>query len=73
MNYHRFSCSTGLMLVWNYWLLIATTNGSNLITGDEKWVLYNNHERRRQWLSAGQTGIATPKTDLDPKKVMLSV
>jgi histone-lysine N-methyltransferase SETMAR len=45
----------------------------NLITGDEKWVLYVNHTRKRQWLEAGQTGIATPKNDLHPKKIMLSV
>ena len=25
----------------------------NLITGDEKWVLYVNHTRKRQWLGAG--------------------
>jgi histone-lysine N-methyltransferase SETMAR len=46
---------------------------SNLITGDEKWVLYINYTRGRQWLSAGQIGVATPKTDPHPKKLMLSV
>ncbi|CAF1511105.1 unnamed protein product [Adineta ricciae] len=46
---------------------------SNLITGDEKWVLYVNYTRRRQRLSTGQTGVATPKTDPHPKKLMLSV
>ena len=45
----------------------------NLITSDEKWVLYVNYTHRRQWLGAGQTGVATPKTDSHPKKVMLSV
>ena len=45
----------------------------NLITGDEKWVLYINYTHRRQWLSPGKTGVATPKADLRPKKVMLSV
>jgi histone-lysine N-methyltransferase SETMAR len=45
----------------------------NLITGDEKWVLYVNHTRNRQWLGAGQTGVATPKNDLHPKMIMLSV
>ena len=44
-----------------------------LITGDEKWVLYANHTRKRQWLGTGQTGIATPKNDLHPRKIMLSV
>ena len=46
---------------------------SNLITGDEKWVLYINYTRGRQWLSAGQIGVATPKTAPHPKKLMLSV
>ena len=45
----------------------------NLITGDEKWVLYINHTRNHQWLSVGQTGTVRPKHDLHPKKVMLSV
>jgi histone-lysine N-methyltransferase SETMAR len=45
----------------------------NLTTGDEKWVLYVNHTRKRQWLGAGQTGVATPKNILHPKKMMLSV
>ena len=45
----------------------------NLIAGDEKCVLYINYTHRRQWLSAGQTGVATPKTDPHPKMVMLSV
>ena len=45
----------------------------NLITGDEKWVLYVNHTRRRQWLGSGETGVPTPKMDLHPKNVMLSV
>lgn len=45
----------------------------NLVTGDEKWVLYVNHTRKRQWLGSDQKGIATPKNDLHPKKIMLSV
>ncbi|CAF4933789.1 unnamed protein product, partial [Rotaria socialis] len=45
----------------------------NHITGDEKWVLHVNHTRKRQWLGAGQTGVSTPKNDLHPKKIMLSV
>ena len=45
----------------------------NLIPVDEKWVLYVNHTRKRQWLGSGQTDIATPKNDLHPRKSMLSV
>ena len=45
----------------------------NLVTSDEKWVLYIKYGYHRQWLSPGQTGVVTPKPDLHPKKVMLSV
>ena len=36
-------------------------------------MFYNNYEHHRQWFSPGQTGVVTPKSDLHPKKVMLSV
>ena len=42
----------------------------NLITGDEKLVLYLNYTDKRQWLGAGQTGVATPKNELHPMKIM---
>ena len=45
----------------------------NLIIGDEKWMLYVNHRRKRQRLGTGQTGIATLKNQLHPRKIMLSV
>ena len=44
----------------------------NLVTGDEKWVLYINYASKRQWLSVDQAGTVTPKNDLHPKKAMLS-
>ena len=46
---------------------------NNLITSDEKWVTYANRKRKRQWLRAGQRGVATPKNDPHPRRVMLSV
>ena len=45
----------------------------NLVTGDEKWVLYINYGYHRRWVSPGQTDVVTPKPDFHPKKVMLSV
>lgn len=45
----------------------------HVVTGDEKWVLYVNHIRKRQWLEPGQPSKPTPKVDLHPKKVLLSV
>ena len=38
----------------------------NLMTVDEKLVLYINYAHGRQWLSAGETGEAIPKTELHP-------
>ena len=43
----------------------------NLITGDDKWLLYINYKHRRQWISAGETDTATPNNDRHFKKVML--
>ena len=40
----------------------------NLIIGDKKWVLYINYKHRRQWLSAGETDGATPKSDRNPNE-----
>ena len=45
----------------------------NLITGDEKRMLYIDYTYRCQWLSVGETGTATSKNDLHPKKAVLSV
>ena len=45
----------------------------NLITGDEKWLLYINHTRKRQWLPAEQEPIPEPKGEIHPKKVMISI
>lgn len=44
-----------------------------IITCDEKWVLFFNPNKKRQWLSPGQLGLATPKKDFHQKKVMLCV
>ena len=44
----------------------------SMITGDEKWVLYDNPVRKQQWVDIGEEPEATPKADLDPKKVLLS-
>jgi [histone H3]-lysine36 N-dimethyltransferase SETMAR len=46
---------------------------SNIVTGDESWVLYINERRKRQWLGPKDQPQPEPKADLHPKKVMLSV
>lgn len=45
----------------------------DLITGDEKWVMYVNHTRKRQWIDIDAEPVPDPKQDLHPKKVLLSV
>jgi histone-lysine N-methyltransferase SETMAR len=44
-----------------------------IITMDEKWVLYINTTRKRQWLKPHQRAEPTPKIPLYPEKRMLSV
>ncbi|GFY18015.1 mariner Mos1 transposase [Trichonephila clavipes] len=44
-----------------------------LITGDEKWVVYNNIKRKRSWSKLGEPTQTTSKADIHQKKVLLSV
>lgn len=44
-----------------------------IITGDEKWVKYENIKRKRSWSKAGDPPQTTSKPGLTAKKVMLSV
>lgn len=44
-----------------------------IITGDEKWVKYENIKRKRSWSKAGDLPQTTSKAGLSAKKVMLSV
>ena len=44
-----------------------------IVTGDEKWVLYVNVNRKRQWLNKKEQPLKIPKPQLHPKKVMLCV
>ena len=42
-----------------------------IVTGDEKWILYNNMEWKRSWGKRNEPPLTTPKASLHPKKVML--
>ncbi|XP_068622876.1 histone-lysine N-methyltransferase SETMAR-like [Battus philenor] len=44
-----------------------------LITGDEKWVLYDNLKRKRQWLSRNELQRTNATPGLHPKKALLCV
>ena len=41
-----------------------------IVTGDEKWILYNNVGRKRLWGKQNEPPPTTPKAGLHPKKVM---
>lgn len=44
-----------------------------IITGDEKWVQYDNPKRKKQWLSPGETPKPTPKANIHGRKTLLCV
>ena len=39
-----------------------------IVTGDEKWVYYDNPSNKKQWLSPRQSASASPKPDIHRKK-----
>ena len=44
-----------------------------IVTGDEKWILYNNVKWKRSWGKQNEPPPTTPKAGLHPKKVMLCI
>ncbi len=44
-----------------------------LITGDEKWIKYDNVVRKRSWSKRGEASQTVPKPGLTPRKVLLSI
>ena len=44
-----------------------------IITGDEKWVVYNNVVRKRSWSKRDEPAQSTSKAEIHQKKVMLSI
>ena len=44
-----------------------------IVTGDEKWIIYDNIVRKRSWGIAGEPPNVTPKAGLHPKKILLSI
>ena len=46
---------------------------NRMITGDEKWITYDNNVRKRSWSKPGKASQTVAKPVLTPRKVMLSV
>ena len=44
-----------------------------IVTGDDKWIYFDNPSNIRQWLDPGQASVQTPKRNIHGKKVMLCV
>ena len=44
-----------------------------IITGDEKWIIYNNVVQKRSWSKRDEPQQTTSKAELHQKKIMLSV
>lgn len=46
---------------------------NRLITGDEKWIAYNNVTRKRSWTRSHDSPQTISKSDIHQRKIMLSV
>ena len=44
---------------------------SRLITGDENWIVYNEVNRKRSWVTRDEPAQTTPKAVIHRKKIML--
>lgn len=44
-----------------------------IITGDEKWIRYDNPKRKPAWVKPGEPGPSTPKANIHGSKVMLCI
>ncbi|GFU52198.1 hypothetical protein TNCV_4186471 [Trichonephila clavipes] len=44
-----------------------------MVTGDEKWIMYYNIERKRSWSKCGEAAETVVKSGLTARKVLLCI
>lgn len=44
-----------------------------IVTGDEKWILYDNPRRKKSWGYPGHASISTPKPNIHGSKILLCI
>jgi len=44
-----------------------------IITGDEKWILYDNPKRRKSGVDFGKSSTSTPKPNIHANKILLCI
>lgn len=44
-----------------------------IVTGDEKWIFYDNPKRKKSWVHPGQSTAATPGRNIHGHKVLLCI
>lgn len=44
-----------------------------IVTGDEKWIYYDNPKRKKSWVSPGEPSTSTPKRNIHGHKLLLCI
>jgi len=44
-----------------------------IVTGDKKWIYFNNPKRKKSWMDLGQSSTSTPKQNIHGHKAMFCI